>query len=77
MKAPSLVIGFKGEVPSVIYCGEDAGKAKSVYEASNGNADLDGVMLFIRPPYARRNRPAKHVEVPKAKVEAPKRKADK
>lgn len=78
MKAPSLVIGFKGETPSVIYCGEDAGKAKTAYEASNSNADLDGVMLFIRPEYTRRNRPAKHLATAAApKPEPAKRKADK
>ena len=80
MKAPSLVIGFKGEVPSVIYCGADADKAKGIYQANSTNTDLDGVMLFVRPEYTRRNRPAKHAEAPAApKADAPpaKRKADK
>lgn len=61
MKAPSLVIGFKGEVPSVIYCGADAGKAKDIYQANSTNTDLGGVMLFVRPEYTRRNRPAKRL----------------
>lgn len=59
MKTPSITVGVKGGKYTVLYCGEDGGKAKDTYQANTGNTELDGVFLIIRPEYTRRIKPAK------------------
>lgn len=89
MKTPSLAIAVTTSGKHVVlYCGDDAGKAKEQYSANTINQDFAGLFLIVRPDYTRRARPAeskarevaaakaKEESAAKAEAEAAKTKAD-
>lgn len=75
MKTPSLAIAVTTAGKHVVlYCGDDAGKAKEQYSANTTNPDYAGMFLLLRPEFTRRARPAeskaREVAAAKAKAEA-------
>ena len=58
MKTPSITVAVTTAGKHVVlYCGDDAGKAKECYSASATNPDFDGLFLIVRPDYTRRSHP--------------------
>lgn len=75
MKTPSLAIAVTTSGKHVVlYCGDDAGKAKDQYAANTTNPDFAGLFLIVRPDYTRRAHPkdskAREIAAAKAREDA-------
>ena len=66
---PSLVIGYVGGKPEVLFVGMDADKAKEFYRANSENPKLDAIQLFVRPEHTRQTTPKKQADRAKRAAE--------
>jgi len=66
---PSIVIGYVGGKPEVLFVGMDADKAKESYRANSENPKLDAIQLFIRPEHTRQTTPKKQADRAKRAAE--------
>lgn len=66
---PSIVIGYVGGKPEVLFVGMDADKAKESYRANSENPKLDAIQLFIRPERTRQTTPKKQADRAKRAAE--------
>jgi len=66
---PSIVIGYVGGKPEVLFVGMDADKAKESYRANSENPKLDAIQLFVRPEHTRQTTPKKQADRAKRAAE--------